>query len=130
MDEVRPIPQMVGFTGMTDKPRTPGAGFIMTMGLVAIFAYGLSIGPSAWVSSRVGGKGIVSIVYRPLTWAVEVTCSNSVLRGIQWYSNLGTDGLWEWNFFPSQPGHAEWNRLHPDIHWTSGPSPPPIVPSP
>jgi hypothetical protein len=96
---------------MVENQRTPGACFIVSMGLVAFLAYALSVAPVCCVSSRVGGEKVVSIVYRPLTWAAEVTGNDALMSGIRRYSELGAAGVYTWTFNPDAPGNAQWNHV-------------------
>jgi hypothetical protein len=107
---------------MTGKQRTPGAGFFATICMVVIAAYALSIGPACWISSRVGAARFVTIFYKPVTWAVEVTDSDALRKGIQWYSDLGTAGVWTWTFGAAEPGDVEWCQIELfDIDLSTGP---------
>jgi hypothetical protein len=58
--------------------------------------YPASLGPSCWLSSRFGGKKVVTAVYRPLTWTAEITESEILQHGIQWYSTAGAADGWYW----------------------------------
>jgi hypothetical protein len=93
---------------MTDRKK-PGVAFWATIVVVAgLVGYPLGIGPACWFSSRLGGTRIVSQVYRPLTWTAEFTDSDPLMNGIQWYCELGSTDLSQWDFAPDNPGNAEW----------------------
>src|SRR5262245_41503974 len=79
----------------------------VAMLLVPVF-YVLSSGPACWLSSRWGGTRVVSQVYRPLTWAAEVTGGDTLMGVLQSYSALGSiqDSGWLYNL--GEPGRAEW----------------------
>ena len=86
------------------------AGWVLVcvaMLLVPAF-YVFSSGPACWLSSRWGAMGLVSHVYRPLTWVAEVSGSDMVMGMLQAYSALGSTEDAAWAFSPEEPGNAEW----------------------
>ena|SRR5437660_1479515 len=107
---------------MTDKQRTPGAGFFATICVVVIVAYALSIGPACWVSSRVGAARFVTVFYKPVTWTAEVIDSDALKEQIQWYSDLGAAGVWTWTFGAAEPGDVEWCEVGFEMDFSTGPS--------
>jgi hypothetical protein len=99
---------------MKNDRTTPGLGFAVLL-VLPVF-YLLLLGPACWLSSRWGGTAIVSHVYRPVTWAAEITESDTLLEGLEWYSELGSTEFSEWEFDPDNPGHSKWNS-GADIEW-------------
>jgi hypothetical protein len=77
----------------------------------ALVCYLLGLGPACWLSSRFGGEKFVTIAYRPLTFAVEVTGREGLMDAIQWWSVVGTTDFHHWSFSRDAPGHAEWAPL-------------------
>jgi hypothetical protein len=81
---------------MDEPRRRPGVGFWVTVGLVALFAYPLSIGPACWISSRTGfGVGTVTIVYRPIIRAAGV-CPKPASEIVEKYSTIFAKDYWYW----------------------------------
>ena len=93
---------------MSDDRKSTGAGTWSLLIIGALLLYPVSLGPACWISSRVGGEKVVTIAYRPLTWAAEVIGSNALMTGIQAYSRLGTIEFWVWTLNPDEPGGAGW----------------------
>jgi hypothetical protein len=81
---------------VTDKQRTPGAGFFATICVVALMSYPLSIGPACWASSRVGGAGVVTVVYRPVIALVGTGKTDGLAYAVEWYSAVLSAGGWHW----------------------------------
>jgi len=98
---------------MTSDRKHPTPGFWLTVALVtALVGYPLSVGPACWISSRAGtiiAARTVNRFYRPLTWCVEATHSESLRNGLQWYSRLLAGDGWHWLWTPwMQAGEATW----------------------
>ena len=95
-----------------DEQKQPTGLFIaLILGLLACYVLGL--GPACWLSSRFGGEKVVTAIYRPVTFAVEVTGSNGLIEAIQSYSGLGESNFHRWMLSTDAPGHAEWMPLPP-----------------
>ena len=81
---------------MTTDRNSPGAGFWLTIVAVVALAYPVSLGPSCWVSSRRGvGASVVSVVYRPMLVAADVS-PRPAWDFIRWYSEVGAAPSWQW----------------------------------
>jgi len=93
---------------MTTDSKKPGVAFWTTVACLALLAYGASLGPGCWLSSRFGGMHIVSHVYRPITWIAEISGSDSLMGMLQAYSALGSTDDATWAFSVEHPGKAEW----------------------
>jgi hypothetical protein len=106
---------------MDERKQPTGLFIVVTLGVLVCYVLGL--GPACWVSSRVGGGRIVTIAYRPLTWAVEASGNWFLTEKLQMYSQWGAPCCWGWTFLSGEAGHAEWSPVQFD---TSGPSPPPV----
>src|SRR5262245_43194941 len=101
-----------------NEQKRPGGAFWCVVALTLPILYVLSMGPGCWVSSRFGGAKAVTIVYRPVTWAAELTGSDFIMLGIQKYSRLGTrenPEYWCWTFSPESPGSASWSVAYLDV---------------
>ena len=79
--------------------------------LGALVCYGLGLGPACWLSSRFGGTKVVTLAYRPVTFAVEVIGIDRLMEAIQWWSAVGANDSHQWSFSADEPGHAEWASL-------------------
>ena len=93
-----------------DESRNPTALCVAVI-LGAVVCYGLGLPPACWLSSRFGGTKIVTLAYRPVTFAVEVIGSNRLAEAMQWWSAVGASDLYQWSFSFDAPGHAEWAPL-------------------
>ena len=103
---------------MSAEQQRAGWTFWCVIALTLPILYVLSLGPSCWVSSRFGGANVVTIVYRPVTWAAELTGSDFVMRELQKYSRLGvreTNEYWCWTFSTEIPGNAHWSLVYLDV---------------
>jgi len=93
---------MANEDAMTEKERTPKAGFFVTIGLGIMLAYAGSIGPLCWGTSRTGwGASAMGTIYRPILSlgqtfpkVEDVVCS---------FSEFGASVGWHWS---------------PDKNWT------------
>jgi len=74
----------------------------------AFFLWLLGVGPLCWVSSRWGGRAVISEIYRPMTWTVEASGSRGLMDAINRYSELRADRAYTWSFNPHKPGSAKW----------------------
>jgi hypothetical protein len=83
----------------------------VTLGLAAVLAWTLSIGPASWASSRLGGEKVVTLVYRPLTRMAEATGNVTEMNAIERYSGFGAKSGWAWAFSPDEPGKAQWSCI-------------------
>ena len=112
--------------------RKPTAGFWITVALVVVLAYPLSLGPACWITSRTNsGAGMIPVIYRPI-----VSCLSSrkmwLRRAIARFSDVGAAQGWRWR--PARdlpirehiatPDRWEWRPLLipasvaiPDIPW-------------
>lgn len=93
-----------------DDRKQPTALFIVVI-LGALFCYVLGLGPACWVSSRFGGEKVVTVIYRPITFAAEVIGSEGLMNAIQSYSELGASESHFWTLSTDVPGHAKWGPL-------------------
>src|SRR5689334_16822903 len=88
-----------------------GGGAWSTVIIVALSAYLLGLGPSCWLTSRVGGEDLVTAVYRPLTCLCHIVGSPKLDAGIEWYSRLLAEGeLWAWSVYGDGRRGYRWDR--------------------
>src|SRR5262249_27157503 len=93
---------------MNDQKPAGGMLWCVVAFIVAPLFFILSVGPACWLSSRLGAMGIVSYVYRPLTWVAETSDSDTLMSMLQTYSALGSTEDAAWAFSPEDLGNAEW----------------------
>jgi len=92
---------------MTSDRKKPGIAFWATVALLAVLAYGFSVGPACWVSSRANsGASTVSLVYRPLMWGMSQNAR--IAEAADWYSQLGAPDGWVW------VNAEHWRHMEPD----------------
>src|ERR1051326_7564693 len=93
-----------------DQQKQPTGLFIaLILGLLACYVLGL--GPACWLSSRFGGEKVVTAIYRPIAFAVEVIGSERLLEAVQSYSEFGANESHLLTLSLDVPGHAEWGPL-------------------
>jgi hypothetical protein len=90
------------------EQKSAGWVFCCIVVLTVILLYVLAAGPACWLSSRWGAMGIVSHVYRPVTWVAEISGSDRLMAMLQMYSALGSTEDSAWGLNPDTPGEAEW----------------------
>ena len=95
---------------MTTERTPPGAGFWATVACLSILGYGVSLGPSCWVSSRTGlGVSVVETVYRPILRVAEAF-PNSVVPVVDRYAGWGAAPGWEWiQWYTSNGENLGWH---------------------
>lgn len=98
------------------KP-TPGCCFGVL--LAVLLLYPVSFGPACWIASRCGrGGGVVTSVYRPLTWSFDNAESNVVGDALWRYAHVGATEDWRWMpVIPDQGTGWEW------VYWPRNPPP-------
>ena len=90
-----------------EERKNPTALCILVI-LGALVCYLVSLGPACWCTSRFGGEKVVTLAYRPVTFAAEAIGNEGLMEAIRSYSALGVSKPRQWTFSPDAPGHAEW----------------------
>ena len=97
---------------MSTPRTTPGPGFWAAIAAIVVLGYPVALGPACWLSSRCGGKVVVTKVYRPLTASVEYVDVDALDKSLHWYSELFAVNGWYWirtsNDSHLRRGDAEW----------------------
>jgi hypothetical protein len=95
---------------MVTSPRKPTAGFWITVALVAVLAYPLSMGPACWISSYTNfGVPVVNVAYLPMMRLYDVS-PEFIQDGILWYSRIGSARGWCWS------GANEWKDFSDQVY--------------
>jgi hypothetical protein len=87
---------------MTDRKK-PGLAFWITVPLVAVLAYIVSIGPATWIEARIEARlwaqenwedwaeelpSILDNAYRPVLWTAY-RCPEVLQNALGWYLSIG-----------------------------------------
>ena len=110
---------------VVEEQKRTGRAFWWVVAVTLLLLFVLSIGPACWLSSRFGGAKVVTTVYRPVTWAVEATGSETLMNGMEWWAGLGAEEYWFWTINFTQPGQSEWTNWDEFFHLVP---PPPARP--